>query len=48
VLALHALGVAALLHPAAPAARPALAGALALDPGWEPLGLVAAGHPTQT
>jgi coenzyme F420-0:L-glutamate ligase/coenzyme F420-1:gamma-L-glutamate ligase len=48
LLALHALGVAALLHPAAPAARPALAGALALDPGWEPLGLVAAGHPTQT
>ena len=45
VLALHALGVAAGFHPASPAARPALAAALGLDPGWEPLGLLAAGHP---
>jgi coenzyme F420-0:L-glutamate ligase/coenzyme F420-1:gamma-L-glutamate ligase len=45
VLALHALGIAAVLHPAAPAARPALAAALGLDPGAEPLALVAAGRP---
>jgi coenzyme F420-0:L-glutamate ligase/coenzyme F420-1:gamma-L-glutamate ligase len=45
VLALHALGVGAVLHPAAPAARPALAAALGLDPGAEPLALVAAGQP---
>jgi dehydro coenzyme F420 reductase / coenzyme F420-0:L-glutamate ligase / coenzyme F420-1:gamma-L-glutamate ligase len=45
VLGLHALGVAAVVAPAAPAARPALAGALGLDPGWLPLGLLAAGHP---
>jgi coenzyme F420-0:L-glutamate ligase / coenzyme F420-1:gamma-L-glutamate ligase len=44
VLALHALGVAAVLHPAAPAARPAVAAALDLDPGAEPLALLAAGH----
>jgi coenzyme F420-0:L-glutamate ligase / coenzyme F420-1:gamma-L-glutamate ligase len=44
VLGLHALGVAAVVAPAAPAARPALAGALGLDPGWLPLGLLAAGH----
>jgi coenzyme F420-0:L-glutamate ligase / coenzyme F420-1:gamma-L-glutamate ligase len=44
-LGLHALGVAAVVAPAAPAARPALAGALGLDPGWLPLGLLAAGHP---
>jgi dehydro coenzyme F420 reductase / coenzyme F420-0:L-glutamate ligase / coenzyme F420-1:gamma-L-glutamate ligase len=44
-LALHALGVASLLAPATAAARPALTAALALDPGWEPLGLVAAGRP---
>jgi len=45
VLALHALGAAALLHPADPAARPALAAALSLGPGAEPLALVAAGRP---
>ncbi len=45
VLALHALGVAAGVHPVDPAARPALAAALGLDPGWLPLGLLAAGHP---
>jgi coenzyme F420-0:L-glutamate ligase / coenzyme F420-1:gamma-L-glutamate ligase len=45
VLALHALGVAAGVHPVDPAARPALAGALGLGPGWLPLGLLAAGHP---
>jgi coenzyme F420-0:L-glutamate ligase/coenzyme F420-1:gamma-L-glutamate ligase len=45
VLALHALGVAAVLHPAAPPARPALAAALDLDPGAEPLALLAAGEP---
>jgi coenzyme F420-0:L-glutamate ligase / coenzyme F420-1:gamma-L-glutamate ligase len=44
VLALHALGVAAVLHPAGPAARPALAAALDLGPGAEPLALLAAGH----
>ena len=45
VLALHALGVAAGVHPVDPAARPALAAALGLDPGWLPLGLLAAGYP---
>jgi coenzyme F420-0:L-glutamate ligase/coenzyme F420-1:gamma-L-glutamate ligase len=45
VLALHALGVAAVLHPAAPAARPAVTAALDLDPGAEPLALIAAGRP---
>ena len=45
VLALHALGIAAVLHPAAPAARPALAAALGLGPGAEPIALVAAGRP---
>jgi coenzyme F420-0:L-glutamate ligase / coenzyme F420-1:gamma-L-glutamate ligase len=45
VLALHAQGVAAVLQPAAPAARAALAAALDLDPVVEPLGLVGAGHP---
>jgi coenzyme F420-0:L-glutamate ligase / coenzyme F420-1:gamma-L-glutamate ligase len=44
-LAFHALGVATSFHPADPSARPALAAALALDPGWEPVGLVAAGRP---
>jgi len=48
LLALNALGVATLLQPAPPAGRPALATALSLGPGWQPLGLVAAGHPTQT
>jgi hypothetical protein len=43
VLALHALGLAAVVHPAAPGARPALAAAL--GPGPEPLALVAAGQP---
>jgi len=45
VLALHALGVAAVLHPAAPAARPAVAATLGLDPGAEPLALIAPGGP---
>jgi coenzyme F420-0:L-glutamate ligase/coenzyme F420-1:gamma-L-glutamate ligase len=45
VLALHALGIAAVVHPAIPAARPALAAAVGLDPGAEPLALVAAGRP---
>jgi len=40
VLGLHALGVVAVFHPAGPA----LAAALGLEPGWEPLGLLAAGH----
>jgi coenzyme F420-0:L-glutamate ligase / coenzyme F420-1:gamma-L-glutamate ligase len=48
LLGLHALGVAARFQPAAPEARRALAAALGLDPGWEPLGLLAAGHPGQT
>jgi coenzyme F420-0:L-glutamate ligase / coenzyme F420-1:gamma-L-glutamate ligase len=43
LLALHALGIAARFEPAGPA----LAGALALDPGARPLGLVAAGRPGQ-
>jgi coenzyme F420-0:L-glutamate ligase / coenzyme F420-1:gamma-L-glutamate ligase len=41
VLGLHALGVVAVFHPAGPA----LAAALGLEPGWEPLGLLAAGQP---
>jgi coenzyme F420-0:L-glutamate ligase / coenzyme F420-1:gamma-L-glutamate ligase len=41
VLALHALGVPARFEPAGPADRRALAVALALAPGWEPLGLLA-------
>ena len=45
VLALHALGAGAAFQPADPAARRALAEALDLDPGWEPLGLLAAGQP---
>jgi coenzyme F420-0:L-glutamate ligase / coenzyme F420-1:gamma-L-glutamate ligase len=45
VLALHALGVAAQFQAATPAARNALAAALGLEPGWEPLGLLAAGQP---
>jgi len=45
VLALHALGVAAVVHPAAPGARPALAAALGAGPGAGPLALVAAGQP---
>jgi coenzyme F420-0:L-glutamate ligase / coenzyme F420-1:gamma-L-glutamate ligase len=45
LLGLHALGVAAVVAPAGPAARPALAAALGLDPGWLPLGLLAAGYP---
>jgi coenzyme F420-0:L-glutamate ligase/coenzyme F420-1:gamma-L-glutamate ligase len=44
VLALHALGVAARFSPApGPAARNALAVALDLEPGRQPLGLLAAG-----
>ena len=45
VLGLHALGVGAVFAPAGPAGRPALAAALGLDPGWSPLGLLAAGRP---
>ncbi|HEX5881597.1 MAG TPA: hypothetical protein VF468_25265, partial [Actinomycetota bacterium] len=45
ILGLHALGVGAVFEAAAPAARPALAAALRLDPAWEPLGLLGAGHP---
>jgi coenzyme F420-0:L-glutamate ligase/coenzyme F420-1:gamma-L-glutamate ligase len=45
VLGLHALGVAAVVAPAGPDARPALTAALGLDPGWLPLGLLAAGYP---
>jgi coenzyme F420-0:L-glutamate ligase / coenzyme F420-1:gamma-L-glutamate ligase len=45
LLALNAVGVAARFQAAEPPARPALAAALALDPGVEPLGLVAAGRP---
>jgi hypothetical protein len=41
VLALHALGVSASFHPADPDGRRALARRLGLDPGWEPLGLLA-------
>jgi coenzyme F420-0:L-glutamate ligase/coenzyme F420-1:gamma-L-glutamate ligase len=41
VLGLHALGVGALFRPAGSADRRALAERLALDPGWEPLGLLA-------
>jgi coenzyme F420-0:L-glutamate ligase/coenzyme F420-1:gamma-L-glutamate ligase len=48
VLALNAVGVAARFQAAEPPARPALAAALALDPGVEPLGLVAAGRPGPT
>ena len=48
VLGLHALGAGARFQPAAPAARRALAATLDLDPGWEPLGLLAAGHPGRT
>jgi coenzyme F420-0:L-glutamate ligase/coenzyme F420-1:gamma-L-glutamate ligase len=44
VLGLHALGVVAAFQPAGAAGRRALAGALDLDPGWEPLGLLAAGQ----
>jgi coenzyme F420-0:L-glutamate ligase/coenzyme F420-1:gamma-L-glutamate ligase len=43
VLALHALGAGAVFQPAGPEERRALAGALDLEPGWEPLGLLAAG-----
>jgi coenzyme F420-0:L-glutamate ligase/coenzyme F420-1:gamma-L-glutamate ligase len=46
VLALHALGVAAVFSPAGPAAQ-ALAAALGLGPGRRPLGLLGAGHPGQ-
>jgi coenzyme F420-0:L-glutamate ligase/coenzyme F420-1:gamma-L-glutamate ligase len=45
VLGLHALGVGAAFAAAAPAARPALAAALGLDPAWRPLGLLGAGRP---
>jgi coenzyme F420-0:L-glutamate ligase / coenzyme F420-1:gamma-L-glutamate ligase len=45
VLGLHALGVGAVFAPAGLAGRPALAAALGLDPGWWPLGLLAAGRP---
>jgi coenzyme F420-0:L-glutamate ligase / coenzyme F420-1:gamma-L-glutamate ligase len=48
VLALNALGVAARFQAVEPPARPALAATLTLDPGVEPLGLVAAGRPGQT
>jgi coenzyme F420-0:L-glutamate ligase / coenzyme F420-1:gamma-L-glutamate ligase len=48
VLGLHALGVGALFRPAGPPARRALAAALRLERGWEPLGLLAAGHLGQT
>ena len=48
LLGLHALGAGARFQPAAPAARRALAEALDLGPGWEPLGLLAAGHPGRT
>jgi coenzyme F420-0:L-glutamate ligase / coenzyme F420-1:gamma-L-glutamate ligase len=44
LLALHALGIAARFEPAGPA----LAAALALAPGGQPLGLVAAGRSGQT
>jgi nitroreductase len=42
VLGLHALGVGAVFEPTR---DPALAAALGLDPGWRPLGLLAAGRP---
>jgi coenzyme F420-0:L-glutamate ligase / coenzyme F420-1:gamma-L-glutamate ligase len=46
VLGLHALGVAAVFAPAGTLARAeALAAALGPDPGWRPLGLLAAGRP---
>ena len=45
VLGLHALGIGAVFEAAPPAARPALAGALRLDPAWRPLGLLGAGRP---
>ena len=45
VLGLHALGVGAVFEAAPPAARPALAGALRLDPAWRPLGLLGAAPP---
>jgi coenzyme F420-0:L-glutamate ligase/coenzyme F420-1:gamma-L-glutamate ligase len=45
LLGLHANGVGAWFVAAAPPARAALAAALDLDPGWEPLGLVGAGRP---
>jgi coenzyme F420-0:L-glutamate ligase / coenzyme F420-1:gamma-L-glutamate ligase len=48
LLGLHALGVGAVFRPAGPPGRPALAAALRLDRGWEPLGLLGAGHPGQT
>jgi coenzyme F420-0:L-glutamate ligase / coenzyme F420-1:gamma-L-glutamate ligase len=48
VLGLHALGAGAAFHPGGPAGRRALAAALGLDPGWAPLGLLAAGHLSQT
>jgi coenzyme F420-0:L-glutamate ligase / coenzyme F420-1:gamma-L-glutamate ligase len=48
VLGLHALGAGAVFQAAARAARPALAAALRLGPGWEPLGLLGAGQPGQT
>jgi coenzyme F420-0:L-glutamate ligase/coenzyme F420-1:gamma-L-glutamate ligase len=44
VLGLHALGVVTAFHPAGPAGRTTLAASLGLEPGWEPLGLLAAGH----
>ena len=43
VLGLHALGVGAVFQPVGPEGRRALAGVLDLEPGWEPLGLLAAG-----
>jgi dehydro coenzyme F420 reductase / coenzyme F420-0:L-glutamate ligase / coenzyme F420-1:gamma-L-glutamate ligase len=48
LLGLHAQGMAARFAAAGPAAAPALAGAMALEAGWRPLGLVGAGRPAQT
>jgi coenzyme F420-0:L-glutamate ligase/coenzyme F420-1:gamma-L-glutamate ligase len=45
LLGLHALGLAAVFQPAGPPARPGLAATLGLEPGWQPLGLIATGRP---
>jgi hypothetical protein len=42
LLSLHALGVEASFQPAD---RRELGATLGLEPGWEPLGLLSAGHP---